>query len=198
MTISLELDLRSERILEHIGKATPKVMASAAKKAGVSALRKMKVETSRVIRSKKNLKVAKVKALIKGTVLGGSTIDKMGWRITVDGAAIPIGSFPMRQLKGGVKFKANKTTWSSYRGAFIATLSSGHRGAFRRSGNRPSRRKKYRDTRGQVNKSELPIRELHTSGASSAFKEQRSVERVLNAGSDEFGITFIRIIKAKL
>lgn len=189
---SLKLDRRSKRLLSEIGGAKiRRVILSATKKAGASALRKMKAETSRVIRSEKNLKVAKVKSLIKG-FSNASVI-----RVTVSGAAIPIGTFPMRQLKGGVKFKADKTSWSKYKGGFIAVTKRG-RGAFTRSDSATSRRKKYRDTRGQVNKSQLPIKELHTSGASSAFKSQSNVNKVLGAGSKEHEITFLRVIKAKL
>lgn len=196
---SLKLDLKSKRLIERFaGQRTQRQLLSATKKAGASALRKMKAETSRVVRAEKNLKVSDVKPLIKGVTTEASTADKMGWRITVDGAAIPIGSFPMRQLKGGVKFKANKASWSKYKGGFIAVMKSGHRGAFTRRKGETSRREKYRNTQGKKNKSQLPIKELHTSGLSSAFKSQSNVNKVLDVGSSEFEITFLRVIKAKL
>ena len=198
MTTTLKLDLPSKRLLSAIGGAkTNRALVSATKKAGFSALRKMKAETSRVIRSEKNLKVAKVKTLIKSKANISSTVDKMGWRIRVSGAAIPIGTFPIRQLKGGIKFKANKSSWSTYKGAFVATVKRG-RAAFTRGDSTTSRRKKYRNTRGQVNKSQLPIKELHTSGASSSFKQQSNVDKVLDAGGNEFQSTFLRVIRSKL
>lgn len=198
MTITLKLDLKSRNLLERFASKAQRSLVSASKKAGASALRKMKADTSRVIRAEKNLKVSKVKLLIKSHTQNASVADKLGWRITVNGAAIPIGSFPMRQLKGGIKFKANKGSWGSYKGAFIATMKNGHRGAFTRTDKTNSRREKYRNTQGKKNKSQLPIKELHTSGASSAFKERHNVKRVLDVGGNEFESTFVRVIRSKL
>ena len=59
MSVTLKLDLKSRNLLKRFGNKTERSLASAAKKAGSSALRKMKAETSRVIRAEKNLKVAK-------------------------------------------------------------------------------------------------------------------------------------------
>lgn len=199
-TVTIDLDAISERELKKLGGDLPqKTLLSAVKKAGVSASRKMRTEATRIVRDEKDLKLKEVRDKIKVTAdTSGSAIGTMSWKITVDGTAIPIGDFKMRQLKKGVKFKANKGGWSMFKGAFIATMKNGHRGAFARKDRTGGSRVRYKDKDGNRQTKQLPIKELYTSGMSAAFKDSGARDRIYGAGHDEFVKTFVRIVSAKL
>lgn len=190
--ITFDLSAESARLLSQVGSATKRAIDAATKRAGASAARKMRAEASRQVRKKKAIKLSAAKKRIQLIRKGAGA-----YLIRVDGTPLPIGAFKMRQLLKGVKFQANRGSWSTYRGAFIAQMKSGHRGAFRRGKPEKSPRARYQSDGGKQHK-HLPIKELYTSGLSSTFKERAPREQVLIVGRIEFEKTFLRTIRSKL
>lgn len=192
--ISLDLSAETKRLLSQLGPATKRAIETATKRASASSARRMRVEASREVRKKKAVKLSMAKKRIIIIRRGDDSHI-----VRVDGSALPIGSFKMRQLVKGVKFQANKGAWSTYRGAFIATMKSGHRGAFKRGKTEKSPRARYRSqASGKMNRKHLPIKELYTSGLSATFKDSGPRNVVMNAGRLEFEKTFVRNIRSKL
>jgi hypothetical protein len=195
----MDLELMSKRELAKLTTSlSEKSLASAVKRAGISAARKMRTEAARKVREHKALPLSYVlKKVVLKSQAGGS-MGTMGWMITVNGSPIPISEFKMRQTKKGVKFKANRSGWSMFDGAFVATVGKGHRGAFTRANKGTSARKKYRGKDGKWNNSQLPIKQLYTSGLGASFKDAQSRNDVYQAGDEVFTKTFVRIIKSKM
>jgi hypothetical protein len=76
----------------------------------------------------------------------GTDIAGMSWAVDVSGEPVPLVAYPYRQTKQGVSVEVNRGKRTLLKGAFVATLKSGHVGVFRRQG-----------------KARLPIEELRGS-----------------------------------
>jgi len=152
----------------------------------------MRTEAAREVRKKKEVKLSAVRKRIELIRKGAGA-----YIIRVDGTPLPIGSFRMRQLKRGVKFKANRAGWSTIRGIFIAKMKSGHVGAFSRGKTEQSPRATYKGPNGKQHK-HLPIKEMYTSGLSATFKDEAARDAVMKAGRDEYEKTFLRVIRSKM
>jgi hypothetical protein len=197
--VTMRLDVASEALLKKLsGKHPERVIFSAARRGGSSALRKMRAQAVREVRKVKAVKVAAAKKRIKArNPVNATRLSSLTWSVHVDGHVMPIASFPIRQTRAGVKFKVNKSRWSLFAGAFIADVKSGHRGVFVRAKS-GTRRKRYRTKGGERNNKELPIKEQSTSGLASAFRSLGARDNVLEAGAKEFEKTFLRNVQRRL
>jgi hypothetical protein len=90
-------------------------------------------------------------------------------RVTVRAAGrpVPLIAFGARQTRAGVSVKV-KEGRKLIKGAFIATMPTGHKGVFTRVGNRHKRVR--RD--GRASWSGLPIREMYGPSVPAAFRNQ--------------------------
>lgn len=168
---------------------------AAARKAGVSAVRKGRAAGSRAIRERKAMKVAHVNKAID--IVYPRDKQTLLWRVKASGAYVPVSAFPHRQTKGpgrdtssgkftkakkvrggrgGVYVTINKGQRVLIRGAFIATMKSGHTGVFKR-------RDKHK---------RLPIREAYTTTVADAFRD--AIPRVVEVMRTEFSTTFARVL----
>jgi hypothetical protein len=158
-------------------------MGRAAKKAGATAVRDMRAEATKRIRSRKRLKMGIIRnaiALIKPR--GAHSILDMGWGLNVRGTVVPLIAYPHRQTRKGVSVAVNVGKRTLVQGAFIATMpKSGHKGIWRRAG-----------------KSRLPIVELYGSRPVDALLHQGESEGVLERGKRTFDAAFKRLLPIEL
>jgi hypothetical protein len=128
----------------------------ALRKAGATALRDMKSEASKRIRARKRIKVRYITRALSLARPSGSDISSMRWALNVSGDPVPLVAYPHRQTKKGVSVEVNRGKRTLVKGAFVASMQSGHEGVFKRKG-----------------KARLPIQELRGS---------RPVDALLHAG----------------
>lgn len=145
----------------------------AAQMAGSSAIKAMRAEGSRQIRSRKAMKVAAIGKAV--TVIYPTSKATLLWRVKASGNIVPVSAFPHRQTKKGVAVEINKGSRKVIRSAFLATMKSGHKGVFRRTG-----------------KNRLPIKEAFTTKVSDAFRD--AIPAVTARGSEVFASTFARVL----
>lgn len=195
MNVTIELSKATERILSQFPALTKRALESAKNKAGSSAMRRMRTAVTRIVRDQKAVSLTYARKQVRA--FKSDRGRSPSWTVRVDGSPIPIGKFRMRQLRRGVKFQANRGTWSLYQGGFIATMKSGHKGAFaRKSG--VGRRKRYTNTQGQRQTKQLPIKELYTSGLSASFKHEALQHKVRDIGVAEYERTLRRVLRSKM
>jgi len=170
--IKLELSKHSKVMLQELAEAGKNVDV-AHKRAGISAQRKMKAEANRQVRKTRIIKHDKLSKLIIAYVRGGG----MGTEffVRVNGEPIPVAKLPHRQNRKGVRFKVRRDKSSMMRGAFVAKMKSGNVGVFKREGD-----------------GRLPIKQVFTSGISSAFKDEGPRLIVVQAGEREYLKTLVR------
>ncbi len=168
----------------------------ALKMAGGDAVRALKVESSRKIRSLKRLKVAAVNKALPTFFPSGKTIDSLTWKMKASGQAISLSAFPHRQLKGktigrkgrkeyvtgGVSVQLNaQGPRTLIRSAFVATMKSGHKGIFRRRGDK-----------------RLPIDEAFGPTVAALFHNAGFVPGVSHHALEKFGASFARLLPLEL
>ncbi len=166
------------------GDKTPvnRAITRAMAKAGGDAARAMRVEGSKGVRSKKRLKVARVKKGLPVTFPRNKTdIHALVWRMDVSGEPVRVGDLTPRQTKKGVTFGINKGKRSLIRGAFIATLKSGHKGVFRRRG-----------------ESRLPIDEAFTTRISDVFRDGGFIPGIHKRTMGVFKSSFARLLPLEI
>lgn len=129
MSIRIDFD---ERQLRALRKVTPAVRR-ALRRAGQTALRDMKAEASKRIRARKRLKVS---AVNKALVMATPTLkpEEGSWALRVRGNPVPLSAYPHRVTRKGVSVEVNRGKRTLLRSAFVATMSSGHKGVFQRRG----------------------------------------------------------------
>jgi len=156
-------------------------LARALRKAGATALRDMRSEASKRIRARKRIKSRYITRALTLRRAKGSDIAGMEWAIDVSGAPVPLVAYPARQTRKGVSVEVNRGKRTLVKGSFIATMQSGHRGVFRRTG-----------------KSRLPIRELLGSRPVDALLHQGEAQAVADRGGRSFGDTFVRVLPLEI
>jgi hypothetical protein len=157
-------------------------------KAGSEAARAMKAESSRIIRSRKQMRVAAVNRALPLTFPTSKEITRLAWRMDVAGGVVPVAAYPHRQTKKGVSVQINKGTRRLIQHAFIATMKSGHLGVFMRDGRF-----------GRNNNSKLErISEAYTTRVSDVFADAGMVPAVMDRTQKVFGRAFHRLMKAEL
>jgi len=156
------------------GKALRVETLRAAKRAGSSALRAARAQASREVRTRKALRLAVVNKALRVQ----ADVTDLEWRLTISGAGIPLAAYPHRQTAKGVSVRVNRGGAKLIQSAFLATMRSGHRGVFARSG-----------------ELRLPIKELYASRVVDVFGDPGAVDAVLGRADVVFRTTFARNLK---
>lgn len=167
----------------------------ALRKAGATALRDMRSEASKRIRERKAIAPKYISRALSLGRPKGSSIADMSWSLNVSGKPVPLIAYPHKAFKprklgkrkagprapGGVRVEVNTGKWTLVRGAFVATMNSGHDGIFRR--------------RGQAR---LPIDELLGSRPVDALLHKGESEAVAARGGASFSATFKRVLPQEI
>ena len=162
---------------------SPVPLKRALRKAGTTALRDMKSETSKRARKRKRLKASQVKSVIDDAKPRGTTpIRSMRWRMSMRGQAVPLISYPHRQLKRGVSVSVNRGKRTRVRSAFIARTRSGRKQILRRE---PGAKR-------------LPILMLLGSRPVDAMLHAGEPDAVLVRGRNSFGRAWLRLLPMEL
>ena len=124
----------------------------------------------------------------------GGDIADMSWALNVSGQPVPLIAYPHRELRGrtgkrgmgprsqgGVSVEVSACKRTLVRGAFVATMRSGHEGIFRRRG-----------------AARLPIEELLGSRPVDALLHQGEADAVAARGGRSFGDTFQRMLPMEI
>jgi hypothetical protein len=154
----------------------------AARRAGSDAIRKARTAAKAKIKKRKRMKQRRVQSGLPLTFPAAtSKLGDLIWRMGVSGETVPLGEYPSRQTKSGVKLEVNVGEPERLKHAFIATLKSGHRSVFQRSG-----------------KKRLPIEELFTTRLSDVASDTGFMPDVAEAAQKEFLSTFDRLLTMRL
>jgi hypothetical protein len=181
MSVSVQVIVdRRELDALSVGRMKPAVI-KALRRAGSTALRDMRSELSKRVRARKRIKAAAIREALRLRRAQGSDIDAMEWAIDVSGKAMRVADYPHRQTKRGVSVEINRGQRSLIRGAFVATMKSGHKGVFVRRGRR-----------------RLPIDERFGSRVVDALGHQGEVEAIQRRGQSSFQATFKRMLGIEL
>lgn len=160
----------------------PVAVTRAARKAGSSAIRAIRVESSRAVRARKRLRVRLVNAALTLTSPpSGASLEQLEWTMRAANVATPVADYPYRQVKTGVSVGINKGSRGLITSAFVATMRSGHVGVFKREGT-----------------ARLPIRELYTTKIVDVFNDSGMLPAVEARGSAEFTATFNRVLPMEI
>jgi len=153
----------------------------ALRKAGATALRDMRSEASKRIRARKRLRTKYISRAITLARPRGGDIASMEWAVNVSGERVPLVAYPHHQTKAGVSVEVNRGKRTLLKGAFVATMASGHEGIFRRRG-----------------KARLPIHELLGSRPVDALLHEGEAQGVADRGGASFGATFVRVLPLEI
>lgn len=149
----------------------------AIRKAGSTALRDMRSEASKRIRARKAIKISYIHKALTVTKEEGHDISEMSWSLNVSGDPVPLVAYPHRQGKKGVSVEVNRGKRTLVAGSFVATMKSGHKGVFKRSGS-----------------ARLPIRELLGSRPVDALLHEGEADAVAERGHKSLRETFERVL----
>jgi hypothetical protein len=110
-----------------------RTLARALKRAGKDALKSMRADAKRRVRDRVRIRAGyladKAFPLVNAM---GTDIDALEWRMKVSGAAVPLGEYPRRQLKAGVRVEVQKGKVKLIKSAFLAMTKRGRKGVFLR------------------------------------------------------------------
>jgi len=175
-------------------KGAPAAIKRALYKAGQTALRDMRSEAKKRIRARKRIKAGLIGKAFVMKRPKGSSIDGAEWALKVKGGVVPLIAYPHRQTPrpvgprskrrnrpGGVRVEVNRGKRTLIKGAFIATMRSGHKGIFVRTGVK-----------------RLPIRELLGSRPVDALLHKGEPEAVQERGRVSMAATFERLLPMEL
>jgi hypothetical protein len=147
------------------------------RKAGATALRDMKSEAGKRIRSRKRIKARYITRALTLRRAKGGDIANMEWAVDVSGESVPLVAYPHRQTKKGVSVEVNRGKRTLIAGSFVAAMKSGHQGVFKRRG-----------------KARLPIDELRGSRPVDALLHKGEAAAVAARGGASFATTFTRVL----
>jgi hypothetical protein len=153
----------------------------ALRKAGATALRDMRAEATKRIRQRKRIKTSYIRKALSLRRPSGGDIAGMEWALDVSGAPVPLTAYPFRQTKKGVSVEVNRGKRTLVKGAFVATMRSGHKGVFRRRGT-----------------ARLPIMELRGSRPIDALLHEGEADAVAARGGKSFSETFARVLPLEI
>lgn len=133
----------------------------AANKAGGDAIRKVRIESSRIIRAKKRLKLKVINRGLPTSRSGSARrLDSLEWRMKVSNEPVPMAAYPSRRTKKGLSVEINVGKRKVIKSAFLAKMRTGYKGAFKR-----------KEGAGR-----LPIKQLFSSTLAQTFSDD-DVER---------------------
>lgn len=156
-------------------------LVRALRKAGATALRDMRSEGSKRVRARKRISPRYITRAFTLRRAKGSDIGGLEWALDVGGAPVPLVAYPARQTRKGVSVEVNRGKRTLLKGSFIATMASGHKGVFRRTG-----------------KARLPIHELLGSRPVDALLHEGEAQAVADRGGRSFGETFLRVLPLEI
>lgn len=164
------------------GRSVERAVGRALFKSGRDALRTLRTESSRTVRARKRIKLARVnKSLATFFPSSSDSIGDLEWRMDVSGKAIPLVDYPHSQTRAGVMVAVNVGKRVLIRSAFEAKMKSGHDGIFARRG-----------------KSRLPIDELFSTRISDVFRDAGMITSVVARALGAFDRTFDRVFPLEL
>lgn len=196
MSIRLGVHVDSRELAALGDKRLRGAFVRAMQKAGSTALRDMKSEANKRVRARKRIKVKFISRSfhLRRPRGSGNVIDGKEWALDVRGNRVSLTAYPHRQTKipkgpqsrrskrpGGVSVEVNRGKRTLIKGAFIATMKSGHQGVWIRQG-----------------AGRLPIRELLASRPVDALLHKGEAEGVSERGGRSFGATFTRLLPMEL
>jgi hypothetical protein len=179
--VQLEVTWDRSKIEPFLNQRLEKAVGRAVSKAGGDAIRTLRVESSRVVRQRRRIKVARVNRSLELIYPRSKEIDSLVWRMDVSRKPIPIAEYPHRQTRSGVTVAIKTAGRVLIKSAFVATMRSGHEGVFLRLG-----------------KSRLPIKELFTTRVSDVFGDTGMVPSVLAQALGKFDTTFDRVLPLEI
>jgi len=166
----------------------------ALRKAGATALRDMRSEAVKRIRARKRIKPRYIRDALTLARPKGGDIAGMEWALNVSGKPVPLIAYPHKVVRGragkrgmgprsqgGLAVEVNVGKTTLIRGAFVATMRSGHQGIFKRRG-----------------LARLPIHELLGSRPVDALLHQGESEAVAARGGQSFVATFERVLPLEI
>lgn len=169
-------------------------LKSALRKAGATALRDMRSEAIKRIRARKAIKPRYIARALTLARPRGSDIMGMEWALNVSGQPVPLIAYPHREVRGragkrgmgprsqgGQRVEVNRGKATLVRGAFVATMKSGHQGIFQRRGT-----------------GRLPIKELLGSRPVDALLHEGEADAVAARGGASFVATFERVLPLEI
>lgn len=162
-------------------RAFKRAMLRALRKAGATALRDMRSEANKRIRSRKRIAPKYVSRAISVHKSGGTDIDALEWALKVSGDPVPLIAYPHRQTARGTTVEVNRGKRTLLPHAFVATMASGHEGVFERRG--PER---------------LPIDELLGSRPVDALLHQGEAQGVAARGAKSLADTYERLLPLEI
>lgn len=151
------------------------------RKAGATALRDMRSEANKRIRTRKRIAGKYIARSLRIRRPTGSDPSTMSWHVELDGSPVPLVAYPHRQTKRGVSVEVNRGKRTIVKGAFLAVMSSGHEGVYKREG-----------------KKRLPIRELLGSRPVDALLHQGEADAVGKRGARSLTETFRRLFPVEV
>lgn len=177
--VRFEVDSRQLNALDD--RRLSRAIGRAVAKAGSTALRDMRSEATKRIRQRKRLKAGIVGKSFRLRRPKGTSIDGLEFGLDVSGKPVSLLAYPHRRTKRGVSVEVNRGKRTNIRGAFIATMKSGHDGIFVRRGKR-----------------RLPIRELFGSRPVDALLHKGEAEGVQERGASSMRAAFDRLLPLEL
>jgi hypothetical protein len=158
-----------------------RAMLRAVRKAGATALRDMRSESSKRIRARKRISPKYIGRAITLRRAIGSDVAAMQWSIQFSGDPVPLVAYPHRQTDKGVSVEVNVGKRTVVAGSFEATMRSGHEGIFRRAG-----------------RTRLPINELLGSRPVDAMLHEGEAQAVADRGGKSLADTYARLLPLEL
>lgn len=193
MPISIEVKWDKSKIAALETGPLKGAVKRALRKAGSTALRDMRSEATKRIRERKAIRPKYISRALSLRTPKGGDIAGMEWAFVVSGKPVPLIAYPHKVVRGraakgvgprsqgGLAVEVNRGKWTVLRGAFVATMKSGHEGIFRRRG-----------------LARLPIHELLGSRPVDALLHPGEADAVAERGGRSFGETFERVLPMEI
>jgi hypothetical protein len=194
MSVSISVQWDKSQIAALATGPMKAALRRALSKAGATALRDMRSEAVKRIKARKRLASKYITRALTLSRPTGGDIAGLAWALNVSGKPVPLIAYPHRAFKGktgkrgmgprsqgGVMVEVNPGRWTRVRGAFVATMASGHEGIFRRRGSQ-----------------RLPIDELLGSRPVDALLHQGEAQAVADRGGSSFAATFERVLPMEI
>jgi hypothetical protein len=165
------------KALRMFNKGGPAMRATtrATKRAGSTSARDMTNGAVKLVNRSKALKVATIKKSVSIKPNRARRIPDMRWGVKVRAKTLLVSDYPFRPVNKGVSVTINRGKRKLIRGAFVATLQSGHKGVFKRRG-----------------KARLPIFQPVATRAFDVLRKPSSIAALQELGNSSFRKTFLR------
>lgn len=153
----------------------------AARKGGISGMRRLRAEAKRAVREVKAMKAKAVSQALT-TRRTGRRLEQMRFALNVADQPLRVADYRWRQTRKGVSVRINRSKMTRIRSAFGATMPSGHRGVFKR----------------RKGAKRLPIDEQRASRVLDAMLQKPLQTRVGKAGGRVMRDTTARLLPGEI